>query len=212
VAVLDYGSGNVHSAVKALEHAGASVILTRDREEVLAAEGLVVPGVGAFDAVMTQLRAVGGAELIAQRLHAQRPVLGVCVGEQIMFERGVERGVDTPGLGYWPGTVRSLDAPRLPHMGWNSIEPAAESVLFRGVEHERFYFVHSNAAVASSALDALPARVTWAEYGERFVAAIEDGPLSATQFHPEKSGAAGIRVLRNWIDHLPRTPTPGEKA
>lgn len=205
VAVLDYGSGNVHSAVKALERAGADVVLTRDPEIVLAADGLLVPGVGAFDAVMRQLRAVRGDELIDRRLAGGRPVLGICVGEQVMFERGVEHGIESDGLGQWPGTVRELRAERLPHMGWNTVEAPEGSVLFRGVEHERFYFVHSYAATDWS-LEGRGAStrplVTWSEHGERFVAAVENGPLSATQFHPEKSGEAGIRLLRNWVDSL----------
>lgn len=205
VAVLDYGSGNVHSAVKALEAAGASVELTAEPEAVMGADGLLVPGVGAFDAVMRQLTAVRGDELIDRRLAGGRPVLGICVGQQVMFERGIERGIDTAGLGEWPGTVHELDAPRLPHMGWNTVEAPEGSVLFRGVEHERFYFVHS-CAVTEWTLEGRTAatrpRVTWAEHGQRFVAAVENGPLSATQFHPEKSGEAGIRLLRNWIGTL----------
>lgn len=205
VAVLEYGSGNVHSAVKALERAGAEVVLTRDPGTVLAADGLLVPGVGAFDAVMRQLRAVRGDELIDRRLAGGRPVLGICVGEQVMFERGVEHGIESDGLGQWPGTVRELRAERLPHMGWNTVEVPEGSVLFRGVEHERFYFVHSYAATDWS-LEGRGAStrplVTWSEHGERFVAAVENGPLSATQFHPEKSGEAGIRLLRNWVDSL----------
>lgn len=205
VAVLDYGSGNVHSAVKALERAGAEVVLTRDPEVVLAADGLVVPGVGAFAAVMEQLKAVRGDELVDRRLAGGRPVLGICVGEQVMFERGVEHGIESEGLGQWPGTVRRLDAERLPHMGWNTVEAPEGSVLFRGIEHERFYFVHSYAAVEwtlEGRNAATRPLVTWAEHGERFVAAVENGPLSATQFHPEKSGEAGIRLLRNWVDSL----------
>ncbi|UOQ58249.1 imidazole glycerol phosphate synthase subunit HisH [Leucobacter allii] len=205
VAVLDYGSGNVHSAVKALARAGADVELTRDPAAVLAADGLLVPGVGAFDAVVTQLRAVRGDELIDRRLAGGRPVLGICVGEQVMFSRGIERGVETEGLGQWPGTVRELRAPVLPHMGWNTVEAPANSTLFSGIAEERFYFVHSNAATEWSIegrTEATRPIVTWAEHGERFIAAVENGPLSATQFHPEKSGEAGIQLLRNWIAAL----------
>lgn len=205
VAVLDYGSGNVHSAVKALDAAGADTTLTRDRDAVLNADGLVVPGVGAFTAVMTQLREVRGDELIERRLAGGRAVLGICVGMQILFERGVEHGIDTEGLGEWPGTVTQLDAPVLPHMGWNTVEAAPDSTLFAGIEDERFYFVHSYAATEWS-LEAYGAfnapRVTWATHGQRFVAAVENGPLSATQFHPEKSGEAGLHLLRNWIATL----------
>ncbi|MGW9020042.1 imidazole glycerol phosphate synthase subunit HisH [Leucobacter chromiiresistens] len=203
--MLDYGSGNVHSAVKALAHAGADVELTRDPAAVMAADGLLVPGVGAFDAVMQQLRAVRGDELIDRRLAGGRPVLGICVGEQVMFSRGIERGVETEGLGQWPGTVREIDAPVLPHMGWNTVQVPEGSRLFAGLENERFYFVHSNAATEWSIEGRTAATrplVTWAEHGERFIAAVENGPLSATQFHPEKSGDAGIRLLRNWIDTL----------
>lgn len=205
VVVLDYGSGNVHSAVKALARAGAEVELTADPERVLAADGLLVPGVGAFDAVVRQLRAVRGDELIDRRLAGGRAVLGICVGEQVMFERGVERGVDAEGLGQWPGTVRELRADVLPHMGWNTVEAPEGSRLFAGIADERFYFVHSNAATEWSIegrTEATRPLVTWAEHGERFIAAVENGPLSATQFHPEKSGEAGIRLLRNWLDTL----------
>lgn len=213
VAVLDYGSGNVHSAVKALVRAGAEVELTRDPQAVLDADGLFVPGVGAFDAVMAQLRAIQGHELIGRRLAGGRPVLGVCVGLQVMFDRGIERGVETEGLGEWPGTVRELEAPMLPHMGWNTVTAPADSVLLRGIEQERFYFVHSNAATEWTLEGRTPAtapKVTWSEYGEPFVAAVENGPLSATQFHPEKSGEAGIQLLRNWIASLTPTRTTKE--
>jgi imidazole glycerol-phosphate synthase subunit HisH len=202
VVVLDYGSGNVHSAAKALEAAGASVELTADRARVGAAEGLLVPGVGAFSAVMQQLNQVRAGELIERRLAGGLPVLGVCVGMQVMFENGVERGNETPGLGEWPGVVRELDAPILPHMGWNTVEAPADSTLFAGISAERFYFVHSFAALEWQ-LDPIPpfpdARLTWAEHGSRFLAAVENGPLTATQFHPEKSGEPGIRLLRNWL-------------
>ncbi len=205
VAVLDYGSGNVHSVVKAVEAAGAEAMLTRDAGTVMQADGLIVPGVGAFDAVMQQLTAVRGDELIDRRLAGGRPVLGICVGEQIMFERGVEHGIESEGLGQWPGTVRELDAERLPHMGWNTIAAPEGSRLFAGIEHERFYFVHSYAATEWSIEGRTAATkplVTWAEHGERFIAAVENGPLAATQFHPEKSGEAGIALLRNWIASL----------
>jgi glutamine amidotransferase len=205
VVVLDYGSGNVHSAAKALERAGAEVQVTADRAAALEADGLVVPGVGAFKAVMDQLRAVRGDEVIDRRLAGGRPVLGICVGMQVLFERGVERGVDTEGLGEWPGVVSELPATVLPHMGWNTIEPDAGSQLFAGIEEERFYFVHSFAAQQWT-LDVMPPFprpvLTWAEHGGRFLAAVENGPLSATQFHPEKSSDAGIRLLGNWLGTL----------
>jgi len=205
VVVFDYESGNVHSAVKALAAAGADIELTRDRSRALEADGLLVPGVGAFAAVRNSLLAHGGDEIIDRRLAGGRAVLGICVGMQVMFERGVERGVDTEGLGEWPGVVSELDSPVLPHMGWNTVEAGEDSVLFRGIESERFYFVHSYAAKTWN-LDVIkPFRVpavTWATHGERFIAAVENGPLSATQFHPEKSGAAGIQMLRNWVESL----------
>jgi glutamine amidotransferase len=207
VAVLDYGSGNVHSAVKALVSAGADARLTADRGLIQDAAGLLVPGVGAFDAVMSALRESRGDEMIERRLAGGRPVLGICVGMQVLFERGVERGAVEEGLGQWPGTVTELDAPVLPHMGWNTVRAGEGSVLFRGLEQERFYFVHSF-GVQTWELDVIrPFRqpsVTWCDYGTPFVAAVENGPLSATQFHPEKSGAAGIRLLANWVDSLPR--------
>jgi glutamine amidotransferase len=205
VVVFDYGTGNVHSAVKALELAGAEVTLTSDRKVALEADGLVVPGVGAFSAVMQALKAVRGDEIVDRRLAGDRPVLGICVGMQVMFEHGVERGIDTEGLGEWPGTITELPADILPHMGWNTVTSAPGSELFRGIEDERFYFVHSYAA-QSWTLEVMPPfpepRLTWAEHGAPFLAAIENGPLSATQFHPEKSGEAGIRLLKNWIGTL----------
>lgn len=208
VAVLDYGSGNVHSAVKALSAAGADARLTADRGLVMDADGLVVPGVGAFSAVMSALQEIRGGELIDRRLAGGRPVLGICVGMQILFDHGVERGVDTQGLGEWPGAVTELDAPVLPHMGWNTVQVGEGSRLFAGIEDERFYFVHSYGA-QKWLLDVQEPfqrpSLTWCDYGAPFLAAVENGPLSATQFHPEKSGDAGIRLLSNWVQGLSRT-------
>jgi len=205
VVVLDYGSGNIHSAAKALERAGADVQVTANRAAVMEADGLLVPGVGAFQAVMDQLEAVRGGELIGRRLAGGRPVLGICVGMQVLFTDGIERGVDSQGLGEWPGTVELLEADVVPHMGWNTIDAPENSVLFDGIRDERFYFVHSYAAQKWELTDEVtrrPPLVTWAEHGSRFVAAVENGPLSATQFHPEKSGDAGIRLLSNWLGTL----------
>ncbi len=206
VVVLDYGSGNLRSAVRALERAGASVDLTADRAAAEAADGLVVPGVGAFAACMSGLRAVDGPRAIGRRLAGGRPVLGICVGMQVLFARGVEHGVESEGCDEWPGTVERLQAPVVPHMGWNTVEVPEGSTLFAGVEGERFYFVHSYAArtwdLRTDGRTRAPL-VTWSEHGgDRFVAAVENGPLCATQFHPEKSGDAGAVLLRNWVGSL----------
>jgi imidazole glycerol-phosphate synthase subunit HisH len=205
VVVLDHGSGNLRSAERALARAGADVIVTPDSRVAAEADGLVVPGVGAFAHCMAGLRAVNGPELIGRRLAGGRPVLGICVGMQILFAKGVEHGVTTEGCAEWPGTVDRLDAPVLPHMGWNAVDAPGESVLFRGIDPgTRFYFVHSY-AVRRWELEPgrfAPPLVTWAEHGDRFVAAVEHGPLCATQFHPEKSGDAGAELLRNWLSTL----------
>jgi len=201
VVVLDYGSGNLRSAQRALQRVGADVEVTADRTAALAADGLVVPGVGAFAACMSGLHAIGGEAIIAERLSARRPVLGVCVGMQILFTRGVEFGVESRGCARWPGSVTRLDAPVIPHMGWNTVEAAAGSRLFKGIPAEtRFYFVHSYAAQNWEGDPS--ALLTWAEHGVRFLAAVEDGTLSATQFHPEKSGDAGAALLENWVEGL----------
>jgi len=205
VVVLDYGSGNVRSAVRALERAGAEVTLTADRQQAQDADGLVVPGVGAFAACMAGLRRVRGHEVIGRRLAGGRPVLGICVGMQILFDRGVEHGVETRGCDEWPGVVERLQAPVVPHMGWNTVAPAPGSSLFAGIESERFYFVHSYGVRELAEVDGR--LVTWAEHGgDRFVAAVEQGPLWSTQFHPEKSGVAGGRLIANWVATLRSGP------
>lgn len=203
--VLDYGFGNVRSAVRALERVGADVELTADPHRAAEADGLVVPGVGAFAAVMDGLRAVRGDQIIDRRLAGGRPVLGICVGMQVMFEAGDEHGVRTEGLGEWPGVVDRLEAPVVPHMGWTTVSAPEDSRLFAGIESEHFYFVHSYAARSFGRLGDerfTPPRVTWADHGGRFVAAVENGPLAATQFHPEKSGDAGAHLLENWVATL----------
>ncbi|WP_299447734.1 imidazole glycerol phosphate synthase subunit HisH [uncultured Phycicoccus sp.] len=209
VVVLEYGSGNVHSAVRALEHVGADVELTSDGAAALAADGLFVPGVGNFHACMAGLADAGGPLVIDRRLAGGRPVLGVCVGMQVLFDGSTEpSATPIPGLGEWPGTVTRLQAPVVPHMGWSTVEAAPGSMLFAGVEGERFYFVHSYAAhtwdlaPGDEHFAAVRPRVTWATHGERFVAAVENGPLCATQFHPEKSGEAGLALLENWVRSL----------
>jgi glutamine amidotransferase len=201
VVVLDYGSGNLRSAQRALQRVGADVEVTADPGLAAAADGLVVPGVGAFEACMTGLRGVGGDKIIGERLTAGRPVLGVCVGMQILFTSGVEFGVESAGCGQWPGAVTRLDAPVIPHMGWNVVEPGENSTLFCGLDAgTRFYFVHSYAAQRwQGNRDAV---LTWATHQVPFLAAVEDGALSATQFHPEKSGDAGAALLRNWVEAL----------
>jgi glutamine amidotransferase len=207
VVVLDYGSGNLRSAERALVRAGADVTVTADRAAAMECDGLVVPGVGAFAACMAGIRGVHGGEIVDRRLAGGRPVLGICVGMQVLFEHSVEHGTDTTGLGEWPGTVEELHAPVLPHMGWNTVDVAEGSTLFRGVEGERFYFVHSYAVrrweLVVDTENPMPhPRVTWATHGEPFVAAVENGPLCATQFHPEKSGDAGAVLLANWVASL----------
>jgi glutamine amidotransferase len=198
VVVLDYGSGNLRSAQRALERVGADVTVTADRTAAEQADGLVVPGVGAYAACMEGLRAVSGPQIIADRLAAGRPVLGICVGMQILFERGVEHGVTSDGCGQWPGVVERLIAPVLPHMGWNTVDAPPDSVLFKGVADARFYFVHSYAAQTWTR----EGLVTRATHGVPFIAAVEDGALCATQFHPEKSGDAGAALLENWLRTL----------
>jgi len=199
IAILDYGSGNLRSAERAFATAGKDVVVTSDRTVALQAEGLVVPGVGAFAACMKGLNAVDGAAIVRERLAKERPTLGICIGMQIMFSQGTEHSVGTPhaGIGIWDGIVSQLDAPILPHMGWNTVEAASTSTLFDGVEGESFYFVHSYAAKK-----AVGTTQAWSTYGEKFLAAVEDGYISATQFHPEKSGAAGLALIKNWVDSL----------
>jgi glutamine amidotransferase len=197
VCILDYGSGNLRSAQRALERVGAEVTVTSDPAAARDADGLVVPGVGAYEACMAGLDAVGGARLVLDRLAADRPVLGICVGMQVMFAEGVEHGVHTRGIGALAGRVTPLHAPVVPHMGWNTVDVPVGSRLFDGLDADtRFYFVHSYGATETDGL------VTTCEHGERFVAAVEYGSLSATQFHPEKSGDAGATLLENWIKSL----------
>jgi imidazole glycerol-phosphate synthase subunit HisH len=201
VVVLDYGSGNLRSAQRALARAGAAVTVTAEPDAALSSDGLVVPGVGAFAACMSGLHAIGGEKIILERVRLGRPVLGICVGMQVLFGAGVEHGVTSTGVGVWPGAVERLRSGTLPlpHMGWNTVAAPDESVLFRGLGPEtRFYFVHSYAAK-----DPVPGTlVSWAEHGEPFVAAVESPVVRATQFHPEKSGDAGAVLLKNWLESL----------
>jgi len=197
IAILDYGSGNLRSAERAFQVASESVVVTRDAKVCREARALVVPGVGAFAACMDQLIGVGGDEIIAERVSLARPIFGICVGMQIFFESSSEK-IQKKGLGILPGTVSEISAPILPHMGWNTVLAADNSKLFRGVENESFYFVHSYAAKSpvASALNSVT------NYGEDFLAAVERDFIVSTQFHPEKSGAAGAKLISNWIESV----------
>ena len=197
IAILDYGSGNLRSAQRAFELAAKNVVVTRDAKTCIEATALVVPGVGAFAACMEQLIEVGGAEIIADRAAKARPIFGICVGMQILFDSSSEKR-QAQGLGILPGKVSEIAAPVLPHMGWNSVAAAPNSKLFKGVEDQSFYFVHSYAAKTL-----IPnAANTITNYGEDFLAAVEKDFVVATQFHPEKSGAAGAKLISNWVATL----------
>ena len=196
IAILDYGSGNLRSAQRAFETSGREVVITSDYQVALNADGLVVPGVGAFAACMEGLIKVRGDQIVRERIAAARPTLGICVGMQILFSQGVEHGTH-PGVGIWNATVEKLEAPILPHMGWNTVKAGAGSQLFNGVEEESFYFVHSYAVKNSVGTIS-----TRSNYGEDFLAAVEDGAIAATQFHPEKSGDAGLHLIKNWVQTL----------
>lgn len=205
VIVLDYGSGNIRSAHQALVKAGAEVEISNDISRCESVAGLVVPGVGAFAHCVTAVQELGMDRLIDRRLIASRPVFGICVGMQMMFESGIEGGVITSGLGQWPGQVTKLEAAITPHMGWNSVESDSKSILFKDLSDEYFYFVHSYAAKDFKYPDSETVEhplVSYTDYETRFVSAVENGPLSAVQFHPEKSGDAGIQLLTNWIGTL----------
>jgi glutamine amidotransferase len=201
VVILDYGSGNLRSAERAVARTGVQVSVTAQPASALKAGGLVVPGVGAFSACMDGLVAVSGPKIIAERVAEGKPTLAICVGHQVLFSAGIEHGVRADGCGIWPGRVEELHAKRLPHMGWNTVEAATDSELFAGVQGERFFFVHSY-AVRDPGEEA-GRKITWAEHGgDRFVAAVEDRSLWSTQFHPEKSGDAGARLIANWVATL----------
>ena len=196
IAILDYGSGNLRSAQRAFETSGKEVQITSDYETALNAEGLVVPGVGAFAACMSGLQSVRGDQLVRERISRKRPTLGICVGMQILFASGVEHGAHQ-GVGIWSAIVEKLNAPIAPHMGWNTVSVPTGSSLFSGIEDQSFYFVHSYAVK-----EKVGALSTMAHYGEDFLAAVEDGVISATQFHPEKSGDAGLHLIKNWTSTL----------
>jgi len=196
IAILDYGSGNLRSAQRAFATTGHEVEITSDLDVALKADGLVVPGVGAFAACMDGINKISAAEVIRERTRAGKPTIGICIGMQILFSDGLEHG-NHKGIGIWQGEVSQLDAPILPHMGWNTVEITGPTQLFKGIEKESFYFVHSYAAKKS-----VGTSQAWTTHGEKFLSAVEDGPLCATQFHPEKSGRAGLTLIANWSSRL----------
>jgi glutamine amidotransferase len=199
IAILDYGSGNLRSAQRAFERSGSEVVVTSDRDVALNAAGLVVPGVGAFSACMRGLVAIGGDQIVRARIKAKRPTLGICVGMQILFRDGDEHVTSElhKGVGIWQESITKLAAPILPHMGWNTVSVTGNSQLFKGIADQAFYFVHSYAAKS-------PVGVAqgWTTHGEKFLSAVEDGAIFATQFHPEKSGDAGLELIKNWVELL----------
>jgi glutamine amidotransferase len=199
IAILDYGSGNLRSAQRAFERSGSQVVVTSDRDVALNAAGLVVPGVGAFSACMRGLVTIGGDQIVRDRIKANRPTLGICVGMQILFRDGDEHVTSElhRGVGIWQESITKLAAPILPHMGWNTVSVTGPSQLFKGIADQAFYFVHSYAAKS-------PVGVAqgWTTHGEKFLSAVEDGAIFATQFHPEKSGDAGLELIKNWVELL----------
>jgi len=198
IGVLDYGSGNLHSVCRAIDSLDVKVKLSSSPDQLADCDGLVVPGVGAFSACLDGLIKVGGDQLIRRRLAAGQPVLGICVGHQAMFTSGLERGLTTAGLGLLAGRVERLTARRIPHIGWNNVSAPPDSVMFAGLNDQRFYFVHSYGVHSCDQTG-----ISWCHHDDdRFVAAVEAGPLWTTQFHPEKSGAAGAKLLANWLGFL----------
>uniref|UniRef100_UPI00404A7DA2 imidazole glycerol phosphate synthase subunit HisH n=1 Tax=Candidatus Planktophila sp. TaxID=2175601 RepID=UPI00404A7DA2 len=199
IAILDYGSGNLRSAQRAFERSGSEVVVTSDRDVALNAAGLVVPGVGAFSACMRGLVAIGGDQIVRDRIKAKRPTLGICVGMQILFRDGDEHVTSElhKGVGIWQESITKLAAPILPHMGWNTVSVTGNSQLFKGIADQAFYFVHSYAAKSPVGV-----AQTWTTHGEKFLSAVEDGAIFATQFHPEKSGDAGLELIKNWVELL----------
>ncbi|MFM1826136.1 MAG: hypothetical protein RLZZ37_771 [Actinomycetota bacterium] len=203
IVILDYGFGNIRSAQKVFQKIGVETEISNDFQKCLNADGLVIPGVGAFKACMEGILKVKANEIVDKRLSGGRNVFGICVGMQIMFEKGTEHGETTPGLGQWPGLVDEIKNPVLPHMGWNEVQVDSRSLIFKGVEDQKFYFVHSYAAkdlnLKESGKIEKPLK-HFTTYGEKFLASVENNALVATQFHPEKSGEAGISLLKNWLD------------
>lgn len=195
IAVIDYGMGNLRSVQKALEHVGADVEITRDHAHIRGASSLVLPGVGAFPKAMQAIREHGLDQVIGERVDAGVPVLGICLGMQLLFERSTEMG-GADGLGLLPGEVRELDAPglKIPQIGWNAVTWRRESPLLEGLsDPAAFYHVHSFAPAASNGVV-----LGTADYGSEFVSAVQGDGVYGVQFHPEKSGPDGLRLLRNF--------------
>jgi imidazole glycerol-phosphate synthase subunit HisH len=206
VAILDYGMGNLRSVEKAFEHVGVEAAITHDHGAAREAEGIVLPGVGAFPRAMERVREHGLDELVAERADAGVPVLGICLGLQLIFSSSTELG-GADGLGLVEGAVTELDAEglKVPHIGWSPVEWAKGSRLTEGLpDGEPFYFVHSFAPRPADEADALGT----AAYGQRFVCAVERGNVFGVQFHPEKSSAAGLRLLRNFAGICAPSPQP----
>ena len=201
IALVDYGMGNRRSVLRALEHVGARTSLTADPAEITAADGIVVPGVGAFRAGMDSLRGRGLDDLLREQAAAGRPLLGICLGMQLLFDASEEGGpgTPTPGLGLIPGTVTRLRAGdrRLPHIGWNTVRPERATPLTAGLPPagRPFYHVHSYVARPER-----PEHVAaTADYGERFATIVASGPILGVQFHPEKSSADGLALLAGFV-------------
>jgi glutamine amidotransferase len=204
IAILDYRVGTLRSVEKALEHIGATATISRDHDQVRAADGIVLPGVGAFPKAMERMRAYGLDELVRERRDAGAPILGICLGLQLLFDSTTELGGAT-GLGLLPGEVTELNAPglKIPHIGWAPVRWEKESALTEGIESETpFYLVHSFAP-HPQATDLLGS----ASYGDRFACAAENGNVYGVQFHPEKSSAAGLRLLANFAGICASVPT-----
>ena len=197
IAILDYGSGNLRSAERAFAESGAEVVVTSDKKVAEKASALVVPGVGAFGACINQLRNINGEEIIADTIASGKKIFGICVGMQILFQESTEKGKHS-GLGIINGSIDLLDAPVLPHIGWNTVDGGEGISFFSGIENEFFYFVHSYGVPTVTHKDG----IVTSTYGSTFIAAIEYENIFATQFHPEKSGSAGLRLISNWIKTL----------
>jgi glutamine amidotransferase len=198
IAILDYGMGNLRSVEKALERVGSEAVISADSETVRAADGVILPGVGAFPAAMRRVHELGLDALVSERLESGAPVLGICLGLQLLFSSSVENE-GAEGLGLLAGEVEPLRAPgrKIPHMGWEPVRWERESELTEGIESEEpFYFVHGFTPRPRDAGDVLGT----AEYGERFACAVARPPLYGVQFHPEKSSAAGLRLLSNFAE------------